>query len=288
VFVHPGEPSRPARPGHRYRSPRRGSVPFISRQNILTVEVEDYYQTAPFKGTISHGNWYRYDPRLEPAILKTLDLLDQFGARATFFVLGWTAEAAPELIRTIIERGHEVAVRGYYHRSFADYSPVQFKREVTRARDLVEDVTGQQVMGFRIAEGRLRPRDLWALRVLQDLGFNYDSSLKPLFRDWSKDHIRRFIQRTEMPGPEFWEVPMSSLPILGLDLPIAGGNYMRQLPSWLMRWAVTRWMGKYRAPFVMYFHTWELDPDQPRLADVSRLGRVRQYRHLDRMSEILA
>jgi polysaccharide deacetylase family protein (PEP-CTERM system associated) len=250
--------------------------------------VEDYYQTTPFKGTVGQGNWYRYQSRLEPAIHKTLDLLDQFGARATFFALGWVADAAPELLRLIASRGHEIATRGYYHRAFEEFTPHEFKYDVIRARDTLEQVIGQRVLGFRIAEGRLRPQDLWALKVLQDLGFAYDSSLKPLFREWSRDHIRRFVQRTKMPGPEFWEVPFSSTRLLGMDLPIAGGNYFRQLPPWMMRQAVLRWMQQCRAPFVMYFHTWEMDPAQPRIAGTPLLGRIRQYRNLERMPVVLA
>ena len=260
----------------------------LPRQHILTVAVEDYYQTSPFKKVVKQRNWYRYESRLEPAIHTTLDLLDEFGAKATFFALGWVADAAPGLVRLIVERGHEIATRGYYHRSFGELTRREFRDEVWRARDTLEQVIGQQVVGFRIAEGGLRPEDLWALRVLQELGFYYDSSLKPLFRDWARDHIRRFVQRTRMPGPEFWEVPFPSLRLLGLDVPIAGGNYLRQLPSRMMRRAVARWIEEHTAPFVMYFHTWEMDPAQPRIAGTPLLGRIRQYRNLERMPEILA
>ena len=266
----------------------RSAFAYVPRQNILTVELEDYYQTTPFKALVGRGNWYRYESRLEAGTLKALDLLDQFGAKATFFAMGWVGDAAPELLRLIVERGHEIATRGYYHRSFGEFTPPEFQEDVIRARETLEQVTGQRVVGFRIAEGRLRPEDLWALKILQELGFAYDSSLKPLFREWSRDHIRRFVQRTKMPGPEFWEVPFSSIRLLGMDVPIAGGNYFRQLPPWMIRKAVTRWMHRYRAPFVMYFHTWELDPEQPRLAGVPLLGRVRQYRNLERMPETLA
>ena len=266
----------------------RSAFTYLPRQNILTIEMEDYYQTTPFKGVISRGNWYRYESRLEVGTLKTLDLLDEFGAKATFFALGWVGDSAPELVRLIVQRGHEIATRGYYHRAFQEFKPAEFRDDVIRARETLEQVTGQRVVGFRIADGRLRPEDLWALRVLQELGFSYDSSLKALFRDWGRQSIRRFVQRQKLEGPEFWEVPFSSLRLLGMDVPIAGGNYFRQLPDWMMRKAVIRWMRQYRAPYVMYFHTWELDPAQPRIAGTSLISRIRQYRNLERMPDVLA
>ena len=234
------------RPAHSYGGAGRSIGAYSPRQHILTVEVEDYFQTIACKRIVRRANWFRYERRLEAGTIKTLDLLDEFGAKATFFTLGWVAEAAPELVRLIVERGHEVAARGYYHQSFGEFTRRGFREDVIRARDLLEDVIGQRVIGFRIADGRLRPENLWALPVLQDLGFSYDSSLQPLFWEWSKSHIRRFVQRTRLPGPELWEVPLSSLPLFGMDVPVGGGNYFRQLPPQIMRRAVTRWMQ--RAP----------------------------------------
>lgn len=285
----PDNPQSRARISGRYRAPgSRTSLGYARRPHILTVALEDYYHTSAHGGVVERANWYRYESRLETGTLRALDLLDQFGAKATFFALGWVADAAPEVLRLIAERGHEIATLGYYHRNLREMTRQEFRLDLTRARDAIEEAIGQRIVGFRMADGRLQPQDLWLFPLLQDLGFSYDSSLQPLFREWTHAPIRRFVQRQRLPGPEFWEVPFSSLHTLGLDLPISGGNYVRQLPPWLMRRAMTRWMRLYRAPFVMYFHTWELDPDQPHLAGVSRLRQIRQHRHLDRMPELLA
>ena len=276
------------RPAQRQSGAARTVSDYTPRQHILTVEVEDYFQTPAFKGIVGRASWARYESRLEAGTMKTLDLLDEFGAKATFFSLGWVAQAAPGLVRLIVERGHEIAALSYYHQSFREFTRRQFREDVMRARYALEKVTEQRVLGYRIADGRLRPQDLWALKVLQDLGFTYDSSLRPMFREWSKNHIRGSIQRTRMPGPEFWEVPLSSLRLFGMELPAGGGNYFRQLPPRMVQRAVARWIQAHRDPFVMYFHTWELDPAQPRLPGASLLGRIRQYRNLERMPEILA
>jgi len=259
-----------------------------AKRHILTIALEDYYHTGPFKRLVSRGNWYRFETRLEIGTLRALDLLDQFGAKATFFALGWVADAAPELIRKIVDRGHEIATRGYYHRAFREFNPASFREDVERAREALERASGQRLLGYRVAEGWLKPADLWALRSLSELGFAYDSSIKPILRDWVREPSRRFIQRIEFDGQGFWEVPFSSARVLGLDIPIAGGNYFRQWPHWLVRRAVARWDRDYSSPYVMYFHTWELDPAQPKFTGAPFHQQLRQYRNLERMPGILA
>jgi polysaccharide deacetylase family protein (PEP-CTERM system associated) len=258
-----------------------------SRQHILTIALEDYYHTAPFKRLVTRGNWYRFETRLEVGTLRALDLLDQFGAKATFFALGWVANTAPELIRKIANRGHEIATRGYYHRGLREFSPAEFRDDVLRAREALERASGQRVIGYRVAHGWLAPDDLWALRALADLGFAYDSSIKPVLRTWADQPWRRFVHRQEFGDTGLWEVPFSSARLLGLDIPIAGGNYFRQWPHWLVRRAVARWSREDAAPFVMYFHTWELDPAQPKFTGVPVYARLRQYRNLERMPAII-
>ncbi len=258
------------------------------KQHILTVALEDYYHTTPFKRLVGRGHWYRFETRLEVGTLRALDLLDQFGARATFFALGWVADAAPELIRKVVDRGHEVATRGYYHRALREFSAGEFRDDLLRAREAVERASGQRVVGFRLAEGWLAPDQLWLLPLLAELDFAYDSSIKPIFRQWAAEPHRRFIHRQEYGGRTLWEVPFSSGRVLGVDLPIAGGNYFRQWPHWMVRRAVDRWDRTVRAPYVMYFHTWELDPAQPKFTGAPLHSRIRQYRNLDRMPAILA
>jgi polysaccharide deacetylase family protein (PEP-CTERM system associated) len=265
----------------------RAVPPRAAKRHILTVALEDYYHTAPFKRLVDRANWYRFETRLEIGTLRALDLLDQFGARATFFALGWVADAAPELIRKIASRGHEIATRGYYHRALREFAPAEFREDVIRAREALERAAGQPVVGYRVAQGWLARGDLWALRELAELDFAYDSSIKPILRDWSDEPWRRFIHRQEFDGKGLWEIPLSSVRMLGLHIPIAGGNYFRQWPQWMVRRAVARWDRDSAAPFVMYFHTWELDPAQPKFTGAPMYARVRQYRHLDRMPAII-
>ena len=261
--------------------------PPAAKRHLLTIALEDYYHTTPFKQLVDRANWYRFETRLEVGTLRALDLLDQFGARATFFALGWVADAAPELIRKIADRGHEIATRGYYHRALRDFEPSEFRDDVQRAREALQRASGQPVVGYRVAQGWLAPGDLWALRALAELDFAYDSSIKPILRDWSNEPWRRFVHRQEFDGKGLWEIPLSSARLLGFHIPIAGGNYFRQWPHWMVRRAVARWDRENAAPFVMYFHTWELDPAQPKFTGAPMHARVRQYRNLERMPAII-
>ena len=256
--------------------------------HILTVALEDYFHVAPFKSLIDRKQWYRFEMRLEGSTRRTLDFLDESGARATFFVLGWVADAAPDLLREVVARGHEVASKGYYHRDIRQLDREEFREDVIRARDAIERATGRPVLGYRVPQGWFNPNDLWALEVLAEVGLLYDSSMRLVLRSYAAEPWRRFIHRPQVLGRPFLEVPLSSLRVCGLDLPIAGGNYFRQFPHSLMRRAVAHWTRRYDAPYVMYFHTWELDVEQPRINAASMTTRIRQYRNLDKMPAMLA
>jgi polysaccharide deacetylase family protein (PEP-CTERM system associated) len=248
--------------------------------------MEDYFQVSPFRDLIEPAQWSRFERRLEIGTNRTLDLLDEFGIRATFFVLGWVADVVPELVRRVSERGHEVASRGYYHRGVREMGS-EFREDLARAREALETASGQSVVGYRMAERWLAPSDLRALDILAEEGYAYDSSIKPAFRAYAGEPWRRFVHRHEAGGRTIWEVPLSSVDLLGFHVPVAGGNHFRQFPHALVKRAVARWDRTCDAPFVMYFHTWELDPDQPRIGASSPLARLRQYRNLDRMEGML-
>ncbi|HEX6107009.1 MAG TPA: DUF3473 domain-containing protein [Gemmatimonadales bacterium] len=258
-----------------------------SRRHLLTVVLEDYYHLSPFKGLISRDHWRRFERRVEIGTRRTLDLLDEYRLRATFFVLGWVADVAPELVREVADRGHEIASKGYYHRGIREMTPEAFREDLTRARESLERATGQVVRGYRVAERWLDPADLWALDALAEMGYAYDSSLKPVFRAYAREPWRRRAHRHTGPHGDIWEFPVSSTSLFGMHLPIGGGNYFRQLPAPLIRRAVARWDRTEPAPYVMYFHTWELDPAQPRIEAASALARLRQYRNLARMEEMI-
>ena len=257
------------------------------RRHILTVVLEDYYHLSPFKGLIERTRWHRFERRLEIGTLRTLAMLDEFGVRATFFVLGWVADTVPELVQEVAKRGHEVASKGYDHRSIGDMTPALFWEDVHRSREALERATGRTVLGYRVAERSFGPADMWALDVLAAAGYRYDSSIKPMFRAFAREPWRRFIHQHQAPSGPIWEVPVSSAQIMGFHVPVAGGNYFRQFPRGLVRRVIAEWDRKVEAPFVMYFHTWELDPDQPRISSASYRARIRQYRNLHRMEPMV-
>ncbi|MGH7702775.1 MAG: glycosyltransferase, partial [Gemmatimonadales bacterium] len=257
------------------------------RRHLLTVAMEDYYHVGAFNRLIQRGQWYRFETRVERGARATLDLLDEYDIRATFFVLGWIADTMPELVREVADRGHEIASKGYYHRGIQQLSPPEFREDLARAREALQRACGQRILGYRVADRWFEPADLWALDVLAGEGYEYDSSIAPILysyvaRPWCRfAHEHRFGDRT------LWEFPISTASFLGCMVPIAGGNYFRQLPHFLIRRAVARWDRVYHAPFVMYFHTWEMDPDQPKIQAAPIAQRIRQYRHLERMPIIL-
>lgn len=254
------------------------------QKHLLTILVEDYFHVGAFENLIQQRNWSNFEPRYEHNTLKTLNLLDEFDTKATFFVLGWIAEQNPKLVREIVARGHEVASRGYYHRSLKNLTDEEFREDLRRANRAIEDAGGQKVLGYRAAEKLSFGTNDWVLDVLADEGFAYDSSFLP---KRSSERRNRSAHQIHTGGNAIWEFPYSTRDVgVGL-LPISGGNYFRQIPYTLMRHAVKDWHTRYDAPFVSYFHVWELDPEQPRISAASNFNRIRHYRKLDKMEWIL-
>jgi len=258
----------------------------MSDRILLTVGVEDYFQVGSFAGLIQRENWYRFETRIARNTQKALDLLEAFGVRATFFVLGCVADAMPEVVREIAVRGHEVASGGYWHRTIRQMSPAELRDDLRRTREALERATGRRVLGHRMPHF-LGPDDLWALDVVAEEGYAYDSSVRPLLRRFAGEPWRHAVHRHVAGGRVLWEIPPSAWTFGGLALPLAGGNYFRQLPHTLVKPLVRRWHRRHDAPFVMYFHVWELDPEQPTLNTGSRLTRIRHYRNLDKMEWVL-
>lgn len=259
----------------------------LVQRHVLTVGLEDFFQVDAFNRLIKPHQWPQFERRLERNTIRTLDLLDATGARATFFVLGWIADIAPELVRSIADRGHEIASRGYDHRSVNQLSPSSFRDDLSRSREAIERAAGVRVLGHRAARLWYSRNDLWALEVLAAEGYTYDSSLAPVLRRFATEPGRRYPHSVNTAGATIWELPISTTMVLGQCVPIAGGNYARQLPTSFIHQRVERWMREERAPFVMYFHVWELDPEQPRVP-APLAQRVRQYRNLDRMRNFLS
>jgi polysaccharide deacetylase family protein (PEP-CTERM system associated) len=255
-----------------------------TKKHLLTVLVEDYFHVGAFENLIQQRNWSRFEPRYEQNTRKTLDLLDELDTKATFFVLGWIAEQNPKLIREIVSRGHEVASRGFYHRSLKNLTSEEFREDLRRTNRALEDAGGQKVIGFRAAEKLNYEKDSWLFDVLAEENFVYDASFLPTRKD---EKSKRFARQIQAGDKIIWEFPYSTRNVgIGL-LPISGGNYFRQIPYTLMRTAVRDWTQRYDAPFVMYFHVWELDVEQPRINAASAYNRIRHYRKLDKMEWII-
>ncbi len=254
------------------------------KMNLLTVLVEDYFHVGAFENLIRRQNWAHFEPRFEHNTRKTLDLLDELETRATFFVLGWIAERNPRLVREIASRGHEVASRGFYHRSLNNLTFDEFRDDLHRTNAVIEDATGRKVIGYRSAEKLRYSKDSWIFEILSEEGFAYDASFVPSKRD---DAAQRFAHQVHAGGRAVWEFPYSTAN-LGVGLfPVAGGNYFRQIPYTLTRFAVRDLIERGTHPFVMYFHVWELDAEQPRISAASAYNRVRHYRKLDKMEWII-
>ncbi len=255
-----------------------------SKKHLLTVLVEDYFHVGAFEKLIRQKNWSNFEPRYEKNTLKTLDLLDDFKTKATFFVLGWIAEQNPKLIREIVSRGHEIASRGFYHRSLRHLTPDEFRADLRKTSRVLEDASGQKIIGYRSAEKLNYEKDEWIFDILAEENFVYDASFLPTQK---AEKQKRFAHQIHTNGKAIWEFPYSTRNLgVGL-LPISGGNYFRQIPYTLMRRAVKDWTERYDAPFMMYFHVWELDAEQPRINAASRYNQIRHYRKLDKMEWII-
>jgi polysaccharide deacetylase family protein (PEP-CTERM system associated) len=255
-----------------------------SKPHLLTILVEDYFHVGAFENLIQQRNWSNFEPRYEKNTRKALDLLARYDTKATFFVLGWIAEQNPALIREIVARGHEVASRGFYHRSLKNLTDEEFREDLRRTNRAIENACGQKVIGYRAAEKLSFEKDAWVLDVLADEGFAYDASFMPTHKT---DKPKRVAHQVHTNGKVLWEFPYSTRDFgFGL-LPISGGNYFRQIPYTLMRYAVRHWHERMNQPFMFYFHVWELDPEQPRISAASKVNRIRHYRKLDKMEWIL-
>ena len=254
------------------------------KKNLLTILVEDYFHVGAFETLIQQRNWENFEPRYEQNTLKTLDLLDRYDTKATFFVLGWIADLNPDLVREIVNRGHEVASRGFYHRSAKNLTPDEFREDLRRSNAAIEKATGRRVVGYRAAEKLAFDHNEWVLKTLAEEGFAYDASFLPSSKT---EKARRVAHEVNIDGQQIWEFPYTTTDLgVGL-LPISGGNYFRQLPYTLMRRAIKNFHKNHDDPFVFYFHVWELDPEQPIISAASNFNRIRHYRKLDKMEWIL-
>jgi polysaccharide deacetylase family protein (PEP-CTERM system associated) len=260
----------------------------MSLTNALTVDVEDYFHVAALAPSIPRDTWGSRESRVVGNTRRLLSLFEQFDVKGTFFVLGWVAERHPELIRDIATDGHEIACHGYSHRLVYEQSPEEFHEETVRSKSLLEDITGTRVLGYRAASYSVVRDSLWALDILVELGFTYDSSIFPVHHDrYGIPDAERAPHRLTTPkGKSLVEWPLATASVFGARLPVAGGGYFRLLPYWVSRWGLESINRRELRPFIFYLHPWEIDPEQPRVP-ASLLSRFRHYTNLGKCEERL-
>lgn len=250
--------------------------------NAMTVDVEDYFHVAALAESIDRSRWDEMEYRAEASTRRLLDLFEKADIRATFFVLGWVARRSPELIREIHRAGHEVASHGMSHKLVYNQTPEEFSQETYEAKALLEDIIGAPVLGYRASTYSITNRCLWALDILKEAGFVYDSSIFPIRHDlYGIPDAPQMPARIQTPkGASIVEFPMSTAPMFGTRIPVSGGGYFRLLPYWLTRAGLTKLNVGLQRPFIFYLHPWEIDPDQPRVP-ASWKSRLRHYTNLD-------
>ncbi len=233
--------------------------------NALSFDVEDWYQVSDF--ALPVDKWSSYPSRLEGNVDKLLEILDEHGVRATFFVLSWNAERDPKVLRSIAEAGHEVASHGHSHHLIYEQTRKEFSADLDRSLKLIEDLAGRKVLGYRAPSFSVRRGTLWVLEVLRDRGLKYDSSIFPVHRGLygMSDAPRHPHIALGSNGDAFWEFPPATTRWLGQNIPVSGGGYLRLLPYRVIRWGIRR-INEEGQPAMVYLHPWELDPLQPRFA----------------------
>lgn len=256
---------------------RRFQPTFNGVTNILSVDIEDYYQVEGFKRKIPFRDWETYESRFHLGLEWLLQILDSVGIKATFFVLGWIAERHPQWITEINRRGHEIGVHGWRHRRIDTLTPEEFKSDVNKTIKLLTDQGVDNLLGHRAPSFSITPKIIWAWNVIKECGLKYDASLSAKYFPARGEP---WVQRN--PGPQQCDLkngepinlfPQAYLPLFD-HIPFAGGGYFRLYPYWLTRWGIRRWNDR-GVPVMVYVHPWEFDPEQPR----QRVNLPRSFKH---------
>lgn len=252
----------------------------------MTVDLEDYFQVSAFERHISRAQWEHLPGRVEQNTDRVLQLFDEHGVRATFFTLGWIAQRYPKLLVRIAQAGHEVASHGFSHVRVTEQTPAEFRDDVVRTKELLEDVTATPVQGFRAASFSIGTKNLWALDVLEEAGYRYSSSIYPVRHDlYGMPGAPRFAFRHG--GKGLLEIPITTVSLLNRNVPCGGGGYFRLFPYAFSQWALRRVNRDEGQPAVFYFHPWEIDWQQPRQHGLDLRTRFRHYLNLNRMEQRL-
>ena len=257
-------------------------------RNAMTCDVEDYFQVSAFAPYISRDSWPSRECRVEANIERILALFERHDVKGTFFTLGWIAERYPAMVRRIVAAGHELASHGYGHLRASDQSRAEFDNDIRSAKALLEDIGGQEVIGYRAPSFSIGEGNLWALDALTEAGYRYSSSIYPIRHDhYGMPDAPRFAFYPN--GPDgLLEVPITTVQLGGKKLPAGGGGYFRLLPYALSRWMVKRVNEMDNEPALFYFHPWEVDPGQPRPEGLGAKARFRHYINIERMERRIA
>jgi polysaccharide deacetylase family protein (PEP-CTERM system associated) len=252
-------------------------------RNAMTVDVEDYFQVQAFAHCVDRADWDSFPPRVDRNTNRILDQFAKAGVKATFFTLGWVAERFPDVVRRIVAEGHELAGHGWDHTRVHTQDPETFRADVRRTRLTLEAIGGVPVTGYRAATFSIGARTMWAFPILRQEGYVYSSSINPIRHDlYGMPDAPRVPFRPS--GDGVMEIPMTTVRLLGRNWPCSGGGYFRLLPKALYRTGLARVNRHDRQPAIFYFHPWEIDPDQPRIANVGWKSRLRHYTNLSRMA----
>jgi polysaccharide deacetylase family protein (PEP-CTERM system associated) len=246
-------------------------------KNALTFDLEDYMHVSAFSDNLAVAEWSDYVSRVEHNIDRLLEMLDSGRCSATFFVLGWVAQKHPQVIRRIASLGHEIACHSMWHRLVYELTPAEFRADSYEAKTLLEDLCGKPVRGYRAPSFSITKSSWWALEILRDLGFTYDSSIFPIKHpDYGDVEASRFPFLVQTPGGHLAEFPLPTLQVRTKRAPFGGGAYFRILPYAYTRWAISYVNGREERPVCIYLHPWEIDAEQPRMKG-SLTSRLRHY-----------
>jgi polysaccharide deacetylase family protein (PEP-CTERM system associated) len=236
--------------------------------NALSVDVEEYFHPTELQGPATRESWHLYPSRVEEQVERVLDLFDQGGAKATFFILGWLAPKYPKMIRQILDRGHEVGCHSYGHNLVFDLTPQQFRNDTQHAVNAISDACGRAPIIYRAPSYSITEKSLWALEILVECGFTVDSSIYPISHDrYGIPTFSRHAQTIYTPSGPILEVPIATVRLFNEWVsPVGGGGYLRLLPYSYTVAGIRRINHKENAPACIYFHPWEIDPQQPRIA----------------------
>jgi polysaccharide deacetylase family protein (PEP-CTERM system associated) len=256
--------------------------PMIAPTNALSVDIEDWFQVGAFEHTIARGDWDQLERRVEANTDRVMALFDRAGVKGTFFTLGWVAERAPALIRRIVDAGHELASHGYDHKRVFLMTAAEFRADLAKARAILEDTGGVAVTGYRAPSFSIDPRTPWAHAELAEAGYDYSSSVAPVQHDhYGWPESPRFAWKP-IYNNNLIELPVTTARLGSRVLAAGGGGFFRLLPYRFSSWAVEQVNGLGQ-PAVLYFHPWEVDPGQPRVADAPLKSKLRHYSRLSAM-----